>query len=82
MSRDDVWFRCVGGNWIAYRGDEAIWEEPTRLKLVLWLKENGHPVVHWPLRVAIFREDSAARLAREAEATAAAYAKLADESVG
>jgi hypothetical protein len=49
-------FRCVGGNWIAYRGRQAIWEAHSRRALLEKLEEMGIYDAQWrPLTIGVYR---------------------------
>lgn len=48
----EVWFRQVHPTaWVAYRGNQAIWETTTRAALVRWLKDHGIPATWKPLTI-------------------------------
>lgn len=46
----EVWFRQIHPtSWVAYRGNQAIWETTTRADLERWLKDHGITAAWRPL---------------------------------
>lgn len=56
-AKSKVWYRQVGGYWIAYRGDRVLWEAPTRADLMKHLDYLGIAErEHVPLAVVVLND--------------------------